>query len=291
MLERVGIAAAGTRHGGPTAAAAAHDRRHLADHVDRRQARDRRRSGRSSRPGAPGRPGSMPSTITAGASRALSRSDACSSESESASRTEAAITRTPPCSTAVSASSASALPLVSAADAGDRCLIRLISFVALGDEPRPPRSSSADRSAQVLDGGGAGDRLDPADALRRAGLASQHEGADLGRRAHVGAAAQLAGDARDLHHPHVLAVLLSEQHRGAQLAGVILAGDEDVQRMVLHDPLVHDPLDLASPARRSSGCPWRKSKRSLSGPTYEPAWVTCSPRTSRSARCSRCVAV
>ena len=45
------------------------------------------------------------------------------------------------------------------------------------------------------------------------------------------------------------------------------------------------------PGRGSSGPAWRKSKRSLSGPTYEPAWVTCSPSTSRSAACSRCVAV
>ena len=38
--------------------------------------------------------------------------------------------------------------------------------------------------------------------------------------------------------------------------------------------------------------PWCvKSKRRRSGATSEPAWCTCSPSTSRSAACSRCVAV
>ena len=37
--------------------------------------------------------------------------------------------------------------------------------------------------------------------------------------------------------------------------------------------------------------PCVKSKRSLSGPTYEPAWRTWSPSSRRSAACRRCVAV
>src|SRR5918999_271104 len=44
----------------------------------------------------------------------------------------------------------------------------------------------------------------------------------------------------------------------------------------------------SSSERRS---PWVKSKRSLSGPTYEPAWRTCVPSRSRNAACRRCVAV
>src|ERR671924_196581 len=53
-------------------------------------------------------------------------------------------------------------------------------------------------------------------------------------------------------------------------------------------------LTIRSTSARSSGVSaWGcvKSKRSLSGRTAEPAWRTCSPSTSRSARCRRCVAV
>ena len=39
------------------------------------------------------------------------------------------------------------------------------------------------------------------------------------------------------------------------------------------------PLDLGELLGASAAPPWRKSKRSLSGPTYEPAWVTWSPST------------
>ena len=37
--------------------------------------------------------------------------------------------------------------------------------------------------------------------------------------------------------------------------------------------------------------PWLKSKRSRSGATNEPFWVTCSPRRRLSAACRRWVAV
>src|SRR3954451_1003214 len=47
----------------------------------------------------------------------------------------------------------------------------------------------------------------------------------------------------------------------------------------------------AATSSRDSGAPWVKSKRSLSGPTYEPAWRTWPPWRSRSAACRRWVAV
>ena len=53
-------------------------------------------------------------------------------------------------------------------------------------------------------------------------------------------------------------------------------------------------LTSSSTWRRSSSLSFAvcvKSKRSLSGPTYEPAWRTWSPSRARSAACSRCVAV
>ena len=53
-------------------------------------------------------------------------------------------------------------------------------------------------------------------------------------------------------------------------------------------------LTRSSTAATSSAlsrAPWLKSKRSLSGRTAEPAWCTCLPSSSRSAACSRWVAV
>jgi hypothetical protein len=52
---------------------------------------------------------------------------------------------------------------------------------------------------------------------------------------------------------------------------------------------VHQFLDLRSCAR-CDRLEMRKSKRSRSGATSEPFWVTWVPSTLRSAACSRCVA-
>ena len=65
---------------------------------------------------------------------------------------------------------------------------------------------------------GPGHRLDAAHVRRARGLGRHVEQADLGRRAHVRAAAQLARDALDLDHPHPVAVLLAEQRHRAERA-------------------------------------------------------------------------
>ena len=72
------------------------------------------------------------------------------------------------------------------------------------------------------------------------------ERADLGRRPHVRAAAQLARDAVDLDDPHDIAVLLAEEHHRSELAGLVDRRLEDVQRVVLEDRLIDPMLDLVA---------------------------------------------
>ncbi len=104
-------------------------------------------------------------------------------------------------------------------------------------------------------------------------------------------AAELARDLLDLDHPDPLPVLLAEQGHRPQLLGL---GARHLHRA--HGVAELDPLVDAcrSTSRTSSGvsdAPCVKSKRSLSGRTAEPAWRTWLPRRSRSAACSRWVAV
>ena len=134
------------------------------------------------------------------------------------------------------------------------------------------------------------DGLDPAGARADGAFAEQHERADLGGRADVRAAAQLGRVAVDLDDAHDLAVLLAEERHRAELPRLGDRRLERADRQRREDLLVDDPLDAArSSAVRACGCV--KSKRSLSGRTAEPACLTWSPRTSRRAWCSRCVAV
>ena len=65
------------------------------------------------------------------------------------------------------------------------------------------------------------DRLDPARAGTDRALGEDHERADLRGRADVRTAAELAGEAVDLDHAHDVAVLLAEQHLGAELARLV----------------------------------------------------------------------
>ena len=76
------------------------------------------------------------------------------------------------------------------------------------------------------------------------------ERADLRRPANVRAAAELAGVAGDLHHAHLLAVLLAEEHHRPELAGFLDRRHERADGQVLEDLLVHAPLDLGALLRR-----------------------------------------
>ncbi len=95
-------------------------------------------------------------------------------------------------------------------------------------------------TAQRAERLGACDRLDAPHALAHGRLAHDRERADRGGRAHVRAAAQLHRVAGDVDDAHDVAVLLAEQHRGAELARRVLRGLEDVQVVILE----HDAVDL-----------------------------------------------
>ena len=71
--------------------------------------------------------------------------------------------------------------------------------------------------------------------------------ADLGGRAHVRAAAQLARvlALADLDHPHDLAVLLAEQRHRAEPLGLVQRRRDRAHRVVARDPLVDLILDVA----------------------------------------------
>ena len=102
--------------------------------------------------------------------------------------------------------------------------------------------------AQQLDAERAGDRLDPAHVGGAGGLLGDLEDADLGRRAHVGAAAQLARPvaAADLDHAHDVAVLLAEQRHRAEVLGLVERGRERAHGLVLEDHRVDAVLDPAA---------------------------------------------
>jgi hypothetical protein len=73
------------------------------------------------------------------------------------------------------------------------------------------------------------------------------ERADLGGRAHVCASTQLPGvlALADLHHPHHIAVLLSEQRHRAQALGLRQRRGDRADAIAAGDPLVDTILDVA----------------------------------------------
>ena len=90
------------------------------------------------------------------------------------------------------------------------------------------------------------DGFDPARAGADGALREDRERPDLGGRAHVRAAAELARDALDLDDADDVAVLLAEQHHRAELARLVDGRLEDVQRVVLEDGAVDPLLDLVA---------------------------------------------
>src|SRR5262249_50849181 len=96
---------------------------------------------------------------------------------------------------------------------------------------------------QEREGLAGGDGLNPAGPGADRALGEDHERADLGRRAHVRAAAELARVALDLDDAHLLAVLLPEEHHRAEVARLLDRRDERPYRMVLEDDAVDVLLD------------------------------------------------
>ena len=82
------------------------------------------------------------------------------------------------------------------------------------------------------------DGLDPARAGADRPLGEDHDRPDLGRRADVGAATELARVALDLDDAHLLAVLLAEEHHGAEVARLLDRRDERAHRVVFEDDSV-----------------------------------------------------
>ena len=130
-----------------------------------------------------------------------------------------------------------------------------------------PRPAGRPRSRRCSNGGLRRDRLDPAHALRRAGLTQDHERADLGGRADVRAAAQLARDVRR-SRPRAPARRTSRRTASSRrAAGVLLRRS---RRCARAGSRRRARFTIASTCRSCagvSGASWRKSKRSLSGPT------------------------
>ena len=113
---------------------------------------------------------------------------------------------------------------------------------------------------------------------------------ELAGRGQVGAAAQLAGSTpRPGRRGPIGQVLLAEEHVGARAASVRQRHPGRRRLSVAADL----SFTMASTGQRLTGRrpPAGKSKRRPSGPTQLPACLACSPRTSRSARWSRWVAV
>jgi hypothetical protein len=100
-------------------------------------------------------------------------------------------------------------------------------------------------AAQQRDALGTRQRLDAPHVRGRRRLGRQLEHADLGGRAHVGAAAQLARPraVADLHDPDDVAVLLAEQRHGAQPPRLLERHRQRADRLVARDLRVDAVLD------------------------------------------------
>ena len=145
--------------------------------------------------------------------------------------------------------------------------------------------------AQVVDRDLAGDRLDPADALRRSwprgGSRTRRSRPSSGHGCRRTAPSRTRGS-----RPPARARRTSRRTASSRPAGGRVS--RSVTKMCTGRFSTIFSLTIRSTSASSSGVigpSWRKSKRSLSGPTYEPACVTCGPSTWRSAACSRWVAV
>ena len=205
-------------------------------------------------------PAPLPSTTTDGSpSWPRSLSAASGIAFASAKSACATSTRAPPTSSAPSAETVTAAapppPDFAAFSSSRRLASRSATAAATfsGDVRSTPAASVSTRSwsAQQLDPDRAGDRLDPAHVRRARRLGRHLEHADLGGRAHVRAAAQLArpGAVADLDHAHDVAVLLAEQRGRAERLRLVERRRDRAHRVVGEDPVVDLVLDVAQLVR------------------------------------------
>ena len=179
---------------------------------------------------------SAPTITAAGACCCLSRSET-SSGSPDVSSTTSTVT-SPAAVSRVTVKSASAF-----------AALRL-RLLARRRELGPELVAFARTLVQEREGLAGGDGLDPARARADRGLGEDHERPDLGGRADVRAAAELAREAVDLDHAHDVAVLLAEEHLRAELAGLVDRRLERPHGPADEDLLVHELLDLLALLRR-----------------------------------------
>ena len=123
-------------------------------------------------------------------------------------------------------------------------------------------------------------------------LREQRDRADLAQRVDVGAAAELERARPRLHDAHRRAVLVAEEGDGAHRLGLVARG---LDRLDAHsvEHGVGWPSAKTSSSSSRVGCAWcEKSKRRYSGAdAASPAGARGRRARSRSAACSRCVAV
>src|SRR5262245_59651765 len=98
----------------------------------------------------------------------------------------------------------------------------------------------------VVDGTGAGERLDPPNACGDARLFRDDERADVACRPDVRPAAQLDAETGDGHDPDRVPVLLSEQRHRALVDGLLGAAHGGLDAGVAIDLRVYHAFDLAA---------------------------------------------
>ena len=151
-----------------------------------------------------------------------------------------------------------------------------------------PSASSRARSRRTASG--PGHRLDAAHVRGARSLGDDLE-EPISESAHVRAAAELARDALDLDHAHLVAVLLPEQGHRAHLLGPRAGRVDRAHRWLSSDPLVDAVLDRPQ-LSGESGLPVREVEAQLvrAAPPSRPAARACrgaraGPRAAGGWRC------
>ena len=136
----------------------------------------------------------------------------------------------------------------------------------------------------------AGDGFDAAHAGRNAAFVNDLADADIAGARDMRAAAKLFAEIGDRNDAHSVAVFFAEQRHGAGGDGYIERHDVGVDRDVLEDLMIHEPLDFLDFGAVHGGVV-REIKTQPVGLDDAAGLFDMGPSTLRSAACSRCVAV